>query len=49
VQQQLSRQPLPLPTMLLNPEVDSIFDFSFDDFELQDYQAHPHIKAPISV
>ncbi|GLX79326.1 thymidylate synthase [Thalassotalea insulae] len=49
VQEQLSREPLPLPTMKINPEVNSIFDFSFDDFELVDYQAHPHIKAPISV
>lgn len=49
VKQQLSRQPRPLPKMIINPGVNSIFDFSFDDFELQDYQAHPHIKAPISV
>ncbi|WP_206483528.1 thymidylate synthase [Thalassotalea sp. G2M2-11] len=49
VQEQLSREPLPLPTMKINPAVDSIFDFKFDDFELVDYQAHPHIKAPISV
>ena len=49
VQEQLSREPLPLPKMVINPEVKSIFDFSFEDFELKDYQAHPHIKAPISV
>ncbi|MBO9489185.1 thymidylate synthase [Endozoicomonas sp. G2_1] len=49
VDEQLSRQPLSLPTMAINPEVKSIFDFTFDDFELKDYQAHPHIAAPISV
>lgn len=49
VDEQLSRQPLSLPTMAINPEVKNIFDFTFDDFELKDYQAHPHIAAPISV
>jgi len=49
VEEQLSREPLALPTMRINPEINSIFDFSFDDFELTDYQAHPHIKAAISV
>lgn len=49
VDEQLSRTPYPLPTMKLNPEIRDIFDFSFDDFELLDYQAHPHIKAPISI
>jgi len=49
VDEQLSRTPYPLPTMKLNPEVRDIFDFTFDDFELLDYQAHPHIKAPISI
>ncbi|HRW28534.1 MAG TPA: thymidylate synthase, partial [Emcibacteraceae bacterium] len=39
---QLERDPLPLPTMAINPDVKSIFDFQFDDFELQNYQAHPH-------
>lgn len=46
---QLSRDPLPLPVMKLNPEINSIFDFSFTDFELQNYQSHPHIKAPVAV
>jgi thymidylate synthase len=46
---QLSRQPFPLPKMHLNPNVDSLFDFTIDDFELQDYQAHPHIKAPVAI
>lgn len=49
VEEQLSREPLALPTMKINPEVKSIFDFTFEDFELVGYQAHPHIKAPISV
>jgi len=46
---QLSRDPLPLPTMLINPNVDSIFDFVFEDFELQNYQAHPHIAGKVAV
>lgn len=46
---QLSREPYPLPTMKINPQIKNIFDFSFDDFELQNYQAHPHIKAPVAV
>lgn len=46
---QLERRPRPLPSMMLNPEIDSVFDFCFDDFELTDYDPHPHIKAPIAV
>jgi thymidylate synthase len=46
---QLTRQPYPLPTMRLNPHVTSIFDFTYEDFELINYKAHPHIKAPIAV
>jgi thymidylate synthase len=46
---QLSRQPYTSPQMLLNSEVQSIFDFKYGDFELINYQAHPHIKAEISV
>ena len=46
---QLSRDPYPLPRMKLNPEVTSIFDFRYSDFELQNYQCHPHIKAPVAV
>jgi thymidylate synthase len=46
---QLTREPLPLPTMQLNPEVKDLFAFRFEDFELQNYQAHPHIKAPVAV
>jgi thymidylate synthase len=47
--EQLQRKPFPLPTMTLNPEVKSIFDFKYEDFELQNYQAHPNIPAPIAV
>jgi len=47
--QQLARAPRPLPTMALNPEVRSIFDFSYQDFTLEGYDPHPHIKAPIAV
>ena len=46
---QLTRQPFPLPEMHLNSQVKSIFEFGFEDFELVNYQAHPHIKAEISV
>lgn len=46
---QLSREPFPLPTMKINPEVKSIFDFVFDDFELVGYEAHPHIKGLVAV
>jgi len=48
-QEQLARAPLPLPTMRLNPEVKDIFTFKFEDFTLENYQAHPSIKAPIAV
>ena len=46
---QLSREPCPLPVMKLNPAVTGLFDFCYDDFTLQGYQYHPHIKAPVAV
>jgi len=46
---QLTREPYPSPRMKLNPAVESIFDFDYTDFELCDYQAHPHIKAEVAV
>ncbi|EKE73809.1 thymidylate synthase [Oceanibaculum indicum] len=46
---QLTRAPYPLPTMRLNPDVGSLFDFVYEDFALENYQAHPHIKAPVAV
>jgi thymidylate synthase len=46
---QLQREPRPLPQMKLNPAVNSVFDFAFDDFELVGYDPHPHIKAPVAV
>ena len=46
---QLSREPYPLPKMKINPAVKSIFDFKYEDFELVDYQAHPHIKGVVAV
>ena len=46
---QLTRTPKSLPTMEINPEVKSIFEFTYDDFELKDYHPDPHIKAEVSV
>ena len=46
---QLSRDTMALPTMHINPNVNDIFEFKFDDFELLDYQAHPHIKGAVAV
>ncbi len=46
---QLSREPFPLPTMKINPKIKSIFDFSFEDFKLEGYEAHPHIKGIVAV
>ena len=48
-EEQLTRKPHPLPLMKLNPDIKSVFDFNFDDFELVGYESHPHIKAPVAV
>ncbi|MBW3113227.1 MULTISPECIES: thymidylate synthase [Bacillaceae] len=49
VKLQLSREPKALPTLTINPEVKDIFGFSFEDFKLEGYDAHPHIKGVVSV
>ena len=49
VDEQLSRQPLALPEMRINAEINSIFDFKYEDFELLNYESHPAISAPIAV
>ena len=46
---QLKREPRPLPTMKLNPSVTDIFDFRFEDFNLENYDPHPHIKGKVAV
>nr|AIA14207.1 thymidylate synthase [uncultured bacterium] len=46
---QLKRTPFPLPTMVLNPDITSIFDFRFEDFQLQNYQSHARIPAPVAI
>jgi thymidylate synthase len=46
---QLERKPYPLPVMKINPKVNSLFDLVYEDFQLDNYQAHPHIKAKVSV
>lgn len=49
VKLQLTRTPYPLPKMTINPNVKNIFDYKYEDFELTDYEAHPHIKGVVSV
>lgn len=49
IHEQLTREPFPLPTMLINPDIKEINDFSFSDFTLLNYQAHPHIKGEVAV
>ena len=49
VQEQLQRDPLPLPRLLIKRNPASIFDYKFEDFEIADYRSHPAIKAPVAV
>ncbi len=49
VQEQLTRTSYPLPTLRLNPDIQSLFDFRFADIEIVNYQAHPHIKGSVAV
>ena len=49
VQLQLTREPRPLPTMRINPDVHSIFDFQFEDFQLENYDPYPHIPGVVAV
>jgi len=49
VETQLARTPYPLPTMILNPDIKNILDFSFEDFRLENYECHPGIRAPIAI
>jgi thymidylate synthase len=49
VKLQLTRSPFPLPKMVINPDIHNILDFKYEDFSLQDYQCHPHIKGQISI
>ena len=49
IELQLTREPRPLPKMKINPDVKSIFDFKYEDFELVDYDPHPHIKGVVAV
>lgn len=46
---QLSREPRSLPTMWMNPDVRDLFAFTFEDFKLEGYEPHPHIKAPVAI
>ena len=49
IELQLSREPRPLPTMTLNPNVKDIFSFTYEDFTLEDYDPHPTIKGSVAV
>jgi thymidylate synthase len=48
-EQQLEREPLPLPRLAIRRKPASIFDYQFDDFEILGYESHPHIKAAVAV
>ena len=49
VKEQLSRKPFPLPRLVINSEIKDINKFQYSDFKLEDYQAHPHIKAKVAI
>ena len=49
VKTQLTREPKTLPKMIINPNIKNIFDFKFDDFDLVDYNPHPHIKGKVAI
>ena len=49
MEEQLKRDPRKLPTMRINPDVKSIFDFKYEDFTLENYNPHPHIKGIVAV
>ena len=49
IKEQLLRSPKPLPTMKLNPEIKNIFDFTYEDFELLNYDPHPLIKGKVAI
>jgi thymidylate synthase len=49
VKEQLSRTPYPLPKLIIKRKPESIFDYKYEDFEIAEYQSHPHIKAPVAV
>jgi thymidylate synthase len=49
VKLQLSREPFPLPQLIIKRKPASIFDYQFEDFEIADYQSHPRISAPVAV
>ena len=46
---QLTRKPKKLPKMVINPKINNIFDFKYEDFQLKDYESHPHIKGKVAV
>jgi len=49
VELQMQREPYPLPMMKMNTDIKELFDFRYEDFQLTDYQSHPHIKAPVAI
>jgi thymidylate synthase len=49
VKEQLSREPRPYPSVKINPEKKSVFDFAFDDFTIEGYNPHPRISAPVAI